>query len=296
MRASQLDTEPKASSVAAIVFTYNENINLPLWLKHYGSQFGEEHLYIADRGSNDGSIDNIGKANLIRLPRNEFDEFEKTEFINSMHAALLNFYDAVIYTDCDEFLVPDPDKYSDLRHYIAEMPGDFVRAVGVDVLHVLNKEFPIDLTRPILSQRRFGKFGSASCKALISKVPLRWLPGFHSCNQKVPVDPELTMFHLKFMDYNIAMQRQLINIDTVWSERSLKQNFGQHHRWDIHTFVHNGFFVPTDVANRNAYGAFEFSAEIAAFESRSELANGYWYIPMDIHKFVTIPDRFGVSL
>ena len=233
---------------------------------------------------------------MIKLPRDEFDEFEKTEFINHLHSALLKFYDAVVYTDCDEFLVPDPERHARLKEYIATMSVDCVRAVGIDVLHIINHEFPLDLSKPILSQRQYGKFGSPSCKALISKVPLRWLPGFHTCDLKVGIDPALVMFHLKFMDYNIATQRQIVNVETVWSKRSLENKFGEHHRWDMKQFVHSGFLVPADVFNRNAYGEFDFADEISAFDANTALSNGYWYIPMNIHKYVKLPERFSQLL
>lgn len=164
-------------SVAVVTFTYNESTNLPIWLKYYGAHFGEANLFVADRGSNDGSVDNIGKANLLRLPRNAFDEFEKTDFMNHLHASLLNFFDVVIITDCDEILVPDPSKYATLRAYVENMDAPCIRAVGIDVIHLITSEAPLDLARGILSQRSFGKFSSPECKNLISKVPVRWLPG-----------------------------------------------------------------------------------------------------------------------
>jgi hypothetical protein len=282
----------KELSIAAITFTYNENINLPLWIKYYGAQCGENNLFIADRGSTDGSIHDIGEANLMKLPRNEFDEHGRTVFINELHAALLKFYDVVIYTDCDEFLIPDPAKFESLRTYIHSMSGDYARAIGVDVLHIINEELPLDLSRPILSQRCFGRFGSASCKALIARAPIRWLTGFHSCDKNVPIDPSLILFHLKAMDYAIAVNRQVVNQETVWSKRSIDENLGVHHRWDMKTFVQNLFFVPADIYARNGFVDFEFSGEIEAFQDRTTLANGSWYIPMDMHKFVRFPDRF----
>ena len=110
------DSEGKKQvSVAAVTFTYNEAVNLPLWIKHYGGRFGEHNLFISDRGSNDGSINNIGNSNLMKLHRNEFDEFAKTDFISNLFSALLKMYDVVIYTVCDDFLIPDPDRYPDLR-------------------------------------------------------------------------------------------------------------------------------------------------------------------------------------
>lgn len=283
-------------SIAALTFTYNEHVNLPIWIKHYGAVCGEQNLFIADRGSDDGSIENVGAANLLRLPRNEFDEFEKTDFVNHMQAALLKFYDVVICTDCDEMLLPDPSVFPTLNAYINQMTVDCVRAIGIDVLHIIDHELPLDFAKPILSQRGSGRFGSPSCKAMISKVPIRWLPGFHSCDRKVEIDESLLMFHLKFMDYNIACKRQRINVDTVWSQDSLDKKFGSHHRWDMETFVHRGFFVPSDVYRKGEFVEFELNQEIRLFDARTSYANGSWYIPMDLYKWVKIPSKYSSLL
>jgi Glycosyl transferase family 2 len=276
---------------AVITFTYNEAVNLPIWLRHYGTNFGEANLFIADRGSNDGSLGAIGEANLLRLPRDSFDEYQKTDFISSFHRSLLNFYDAVIITDCDELLVADPQKYQNLRHYMETTSHDYVSGLGLEVLHIINAELPIDLSKPILSQRRYANFYSAGCKCLISRVPTIWLPGFHSCNHVPRIDPDLYMIHTKLMDYGAAMNRQQVNIDTKWSQRSLEQNLGAHHRFDFKTFVHQCFLVPIDAINRGLISPFTFAAEISEIQSRTTEHEGYYHIPMNLSKLVELPDR-----
>src|SRR5689334_11236262 len=39
--------------VAALTFVFNEAVNLPIWIKYYGSNFGERNLYVVDRESTD---------------------------------------------------------------------------------------------------------------------------------------------------------------------------------------------------------------------------------------------------
>lgn len=277
---------------AVITFTYNESVNLPIWIRHYGANFGEENLFVADRGSDDGSLQAIGAANLLRLPRNQFDEFEKTSFISHFHRSLLNFYDYVIITDCDELLVPDPQKYPSLRDYVEACSLDYVNCVGLELLHIINAELPIDLTKPMLSQRRYANFRSVSCKPLMSRIPVTWLPGFHCCNHPPRFDPDLYMIHTKLMDYGVALRRQQINLTTEWSERSLAQNFGAHHRFDFRQFVHQCFLVPLDAINRGLVSTFTFDTEIAEITSKTVEHQGYFYIPMNLSKLVEFPDRF----
>jgi hypothetical protein len=279
-------------STAVVTFTYNESVNLPIWLRYYGTNFGEDNLYVVDRGSDDASLDRIGKANLLKVPRKKFDEFEKTNFIATFHRSLLNFYDAVIITDCDEILVPDPEKFPNLREYIDGSDFSYVSGIGIDVLHILTEEPPLDLAQPVMRQRRYGRFNSPSCKILISREPVEWLPGFHSSNKPPKFDGVLYCFHTKSMDYSIATKRQMINQNTVWSEQSLAQNLGAHHRFDINRFVHQFFFVPADLVNRGQVQEFDFSGETEQIVSEAVQHKGSYYIPMNISKLVRIPDRF----
>ena len=279
---------------AVITFTYNENINLPIWIRYYGRNFRAHNLFVADRGSNDGSVEDLASVNVIRLPRNEFDEHHKTDFISSFHRSLLNFYETVIITDCDELIVPDPDLFPNLKEYVEQLQFDYVNCVGIDILHIIDREIPLDLKEPILSQRSFGRFHSPECKPLIAKVPMNWLPGFHSSNKPPNFDQRLFLFHTKLMDYNIAMARQQINRGTVWSERSLSFNFGAHHRFDHAKFVRNGFLAPMDIVNRGDVGEFSFEKELELLVSGTVEQGGFYHIPLkEPHaKIVGLPERF----
>jgi len=50
--------------------------------------------------------------------------------------------------------------------------------------------------------------------------------------------------------------------------------------------------VPIDVINRNLVLPFTFDAEIAEITSKTIEHEGYFHIPMNISKFVELPDRF----
>lgn len=280
--------------IAAVTFVYNEIVNLPIWVKYYGSNFGYENLFIIDRSSDDGSTEGLGAVNVVKIPRPAFDEDAKTNLMSSFHSALTSCYDCVVITDADEILVPDPDKYKNLAEYISTLDGNYVNAIGVDVTHLITEEPPLDPQRPILSQRRFGRFHAPECKHLISKIPIRWMPGLHASNKPPRFDPELLLFHLKLMDYSVAVNRQIINLETKWSEKSLERNYGAHHRYSLDQFVRQSFLVPVDLLNRKQIFEFEFSAEIEALYTRTVIdAEGNHRIPMNISKMVNIPERFN---
>ncbi len=63
--------------IAALTFAYNELVNLPIWRRYYGQQFGEHNLFLIDHGSDDGSTDDLGDVNRIGLPHTPFDDAKK---------------------------------------------------------------------------------------------------------------------------------------------------------------------------------------------------------------------------
>lgn len=276
-------------SVAAFTFVYNESVNLPIWLRYYGSNFGSKNLYVIDRESTDGSTSNLGDVNKISIPRTAFDEFRRAEFISSFHNSLLQAYDTVIFTDTDEIIVPDLAIYSGLNDYIARTDFDYVTSIGMNVCHAIHLEDPIDWDRPLLEQRKYARFFSSQCKTLISRTPVKWLPGFHSMNHRPKIDPNLFIFHLKLMDFYAAIRRQKINRETEWAQES--QGLGLHHRYDSAQFVQEGFLVTVDLLNRKLVVPFEFSEDIARFDAEVTEKNGNFYIPMGHTKFVEIPER-----
>jgi hypothetical protein len=283
-------------NVAALTYVYNENINLSIWRRYYGANFGENNLFVVDRQSDDGSTRDLGDVNKFVFPRTGFDDTKKIQTLNSLHSALLQSFDCVIVTDCDEIVVPDPQAYSSLRQYIETNTPEYINCIGLDICHVLTMELPLDLASPILSQRSTACFRSSGCKPLMSSTPTIWLPGGHSCNKPPRFDEHLFVFHLKYMDYSISMQRQVINRGTVWSDNSINSRHGEHHRYDFARFVREGFLDPINVVANNKIEAFDFKQDISTIISRTVEKNGYFHIPMDMAKFVAIPDRFKIML
>jgi hypothetical protein len=280
---------------AVVTFVYNELINLPIWVHYYSANFGANNLFVVDRGSDDGSTTNLGGVNVIPIPRGEFDEHRKTGFINSVCRALLYVYDTVIYNDCDELVVPDLSTFVNLRDYIERREFEYVSCIGLNVLHMLSQEGPLDLEKPILSQRKYARFGSDQCKTSVTRVPLTWKPGFHCCDRPPNFDPSLYLFHNKWMDYTFAMRRQRINRDSIFSQRMTEARMGAHWHYGTERFAWEGFFKPLNQAHTNGVSAFEFSAEIATINASVSEKSGVYYVPMNIRKLVEIPEHLKAA-
>jgi len=217
------------TTLAIVTMVYNEAELLPVWLRYYASQVGAAHCYIVDHGSDDGSTEpaRIGGANLLRLPRSPQDDTRRAEFISRLCAALLGYYDAVLYTDIDEIVVAEHGLQAFSAH-----AAPVSTAIGLNIIHAAG-EPPIDLQRPVGAQRRYAAFSSALCKPVLIRRPVAWAPGFHCVADADPVFEGLYLFHLRYCDRAIALARLGRTRAMPWAD----QAGGAHQRVDDAAFT-----------------------------------------------------------
>jgi hypothetical protein len=221
---------PANLKVAVITQVFNEDFFLPVWLNHYGKIFGFNNLIIIDDGSFDGSTNDVRIKRLVRKERTPLDEADRALLISLFHEELLKYYDVVIYTDCDELIVIDPLINIGLRDYIIKLSFNSINVIGFNILHDRVTEAKINLGLSLFSQRRFVRFDSMYCKPLLSKVPIRWSPGFHGSNKERVFDDNLFMFHLRSIDYEYSRRRIKALNSIEFSTESLSSNFSSHFR------------------------------------------------------------------
>jgi hypothetical protein len=190
--------------LAAITMVRNEAAMLPRWIRHYSEQCsGPESLVVIDDNTTDGSTDGL-PCSVIRTPSFIHRQFEPARLgmVSHIASGLLEAYDAVVFADADEFLVADPDRYGSLRDLVAAKPDNRVfGAMGLNVVHHVGHEPPLDPERPILAQRRMAKFIPLMCKPAIKKVHGQWTAASHGLRHtEWTIDPDLYMFHAKFAD------------------------------------------------------------------------------------------------
>jgi hypothetical protein len=284
-------------TVTAMTMVYNEGAMLRRWLQHYGGHLGHKNLLVLDDGSNDGSTDDIGAAGRIRLPRGEFDDGIRADFVSNLQAALLKFFSAVIYTDCDEFLIPDPRKFANLAEYIGRTSPDCIRALGLDVFHDRTKEGRLAADVPLLAQRRYCRFYSDMCKPLVTKVPVRWVAGFHAADKAAQVDPELFLIHLKYADYDDAIRRQEITNTMKWSNRAIESGWGKKHRAPKHEMTRNFFDAPAARLARDGGSDLDPHALAETVNRGLIQAHGVWRCPPSGgDRFFRIPEWLKSAL
>lgn len=263
-------------NVAVVTMFYNETVNLPIWVKYYGNIFGRDSLYPIDHGSEQDVRDVTAGCNYIRIPRSPFNDPRRAAFISNLQHSLLQMYDYVIYTDCDELLVADPDNFSSLKDYISKMSSDYVTSVGLNIQQVVEREAPYDTRHSILDQRSYCRFVSPMCKTLISKVPLTWGGGFHTTDKPINIDKNLFLFHTRRMDLDVALKRLKITREMSW----VSHKAGHHQRVSDdelkHYFLANNKSLIVD--------SFDFQRDLDKWESQGSEFHS--------NRLLTIPNKF----
>jgi hypothetical protein len=227
--------------VAVITMARNESVMLPRWVAHYGAAAGERNLYVLDDGSDDGSTTGLaatvitmpvrateqqarrstrsptrswrpGRAGGKRLRRARagwgFGAY-KAAVASKLAVALLEMYDVVVYTDADEFIVPDPRRYAGLGDYLEQHEGSAVLApVGLNLVHLPGREPTLRSDMPLLAQRRHVKVVGGMCKPAIKRIGARWSAGTHGVKAPYTLSRDLYLLHAKYADYDVALSTQ----------------------------------------------------------------------------------------
>ncbi|TLU72780.1 glycosyltransferase family 2 protein [Lichenicoccus roseus] len=217
--------------LAIVTMVYNEGDFLPVWLRHYCPQVTPERCHVIDHGSDDGSTAAHllpPGLNLLRIPRSPQDDERRAGFVSQYCAALLSWYESVIYVDVDEMLVADPLHHVSLASFAASLqPTAVATAIGLDVVHRPADEAALDWTRPISLQRQWLRFSSSMCKPALIRRPIRWAPGFHNIEAE-PEFSSLYLFHLRYADMQSGLQRLARTRAQAWS----RPEAGSHQRVD----------------------------------------------------------------
>jgi hypothetical protein len=201
--------------VLAMTMAHNEGDMLRRWVTYYGGQVGRRNLLVLDHGSTDGSTDELDNVPIVHIPRKVPDrmtpgwfDLQRTRAINRIALGLLAFYDAIIYSDTDEFLIADPAVFGSLLEVVEHHSEEgFIAGVGLNVLHDAEHESALDPARPVLEQRHVAAVASGYCKPLIRRSQEEWLRGFHGATVPYRVIPGLYLLHLKFADVDEQRRR-----------------------------------------------------------------------------------------
>ena len=220
---------PARKRRAVVTMVHDESVFLPIWLRYYSRFFEPDDIYVLDNDTTDGSTDGPGFVR-VPAPSDRVDHTWMVETLAAFQHELIDRYDAVMVTDVDEIIAPDPS-WGDLGQYIDRLDEDFVNALGYEVIHLPDREPPLDLDQPILGQRAYWFANDAYDKPLLATVPMEWVPGFHSTlDGSHNEDPDLRLIHLHRMDYEMCRSRHATRATRAWNRRDVEKRWAAYNR------------------------------------------------------------------
>lgn len=191
--------------IAVTTCAYNERFLLERWLAYYSKI--ADSIHVVDHETQDGSIEKAMKKFKFSYHAMSGPHWDvstgglTTEKNKELVRNLLGDYDCIVCPDVDEFIIPDPEKYKNLRDYIGRMKTAYSRCDGHALVETIG-EPPIDWDKPLLEQRKYWRWEEQLCKPIVTKIPLDWSAGKHALisGEMLKPDKDLVLIHLKEMD------------------------------------------------------------------------------------------------
>ena len=162
----------------------------------------------------------------------------------------------VLFTEVDEIVVADPAVWgnrSNLKGFMQEFAHDstkiYARPSGRTLSHSISgdqAEPPLNWASPLLAQRRWWAHSAKYSKPLFTKVPLKYIPGFHHARPFTAPDTEKE---------RVRLQRYLSNLsDTTAEVRTAA--VAVDHGIAVNSKVHSTRLANSSTGNASAlYGA-----------------------------------------
>lgn len=221
----------KNDKIAVFTIAQDEPSYAPLWVSYYRRFFASEDVYVLDHNS---VAPICLDCQVVRLTHSVSWHHEwLKDTVQKFQEFLFQTYDVVLFSECDEFIAADPVTGQSLTDII--LSTAVVSACnGFNIIHDIESEGDIDVTKDILSQRRFMIKDKKYNKCLVSRVPLKWKQGFHALekngvHRKVVYGTGLLLLHLHYADFRMAQERAGLRSLRVFHD----QRGGQHNRFDV---------------------------------------------------------------
>lgn len=168
---------------------FEEDIFLPIYLRHYLKYFSPENIFVIDHGSSKNIIPQ--GINRIYIPRDRpFSEKSRLELIKKVSDGLLEYYDFGVYSDCDELI-----SFEGVNDQ-ALMSREVTYVAGFEV-------FSAHTDR---DSRLLGLLNPCECKPLIFTKTPAWTAGFH-CSGAIPDAITIPLVHIRYLDRASARDR-----------------------------------------------------------------------------------------
>lgn len=209
--------DPSRARLACVTMVRGDHVFLQRWVDYYAPLAGLENLHVLRHGE-DAGIDRIAAGtNIVPLPRgDDLSGFDRRRWaaLSDFASGLTLYYNWVLCNDVDELVAPDPATGLNLTAYLDGLFGRGLAApvispFAVEIVHTPATEpETIAADRPILSVRRNFRINSNYAKPCLIRRRIKFSVGGHGSNvADVRLDPQLWLFHLRYMDDAISTAR-----------------------------------------------------------------------------------------
>lgn len=223
----QNDPQPAPlKRIAAITTVRNDTVFLEKWVQYYGRELGIKNLFVFIDGHDQPKPDWLKDVNTLVLPHIPLERVpamrRRARVMSNLARGLFRYFDSVIVTDVDEFLIVDPDLNVTLAKYLSQSKArTTVSGLGLDVGQHIELEDQLDKSRPFLDQRKFAHLSSRYTKPVVAFKPVTWGSGMHRIKgRNFHIDPNLFLFHFGMVDYELSTGKTAdkSRLATGWSK------------------------------------------------------------------------------
>lgn len=201
-------------SIAFVTMVRNEPIFLPIWVKYYSRFVPKSQLHVIFDGMDQVPPPETDGCQILILPAMAYGpgwDARRWLFLERFVATLLARYDVVVLNDVDEIIVIDPAQSDDLIS--AMMQAKELGAISPFALEIIHRTdieaAPFDPASGVLAQRHHVRINASYSKPCIIAQPVHWSTGGHySDYPRLHLSRNLFLFHLRFMDRDILLDRQ----------------------------------------------------------------------------------------
>ena len=191
--------------IAIVTIVHQSPVILRKWITHHSTLVGQRNLFVIAHGTCPEHQDFKGEYNYLTVPRLfHLDiDAQRMNAVSDFVSFLQHYYDAVLYTDADELLLLDPSLDISFQDHIL---SDTEKTRAPLFFNIIPKpdQTSLDWQKPILSQSLALSFNPKLCNPCVF-YQRPHLFGRHA-TLEVPhrIDPGLFMFHLKYVDPQLA--------------------------------------------------------------------------------------------
>ena len=216
---------------AVFTIVKNESYFLPIWIKHYKKYFDSSDIYVLDHQSTDGSTTGLDVNVIPVINEMAFDHQWLVNTVQQQQEKLREEYESVLFAESDELVYT-------LEKPLNEIIDDFINdssvthqtCSGYEVIEDIGNEKILEPGDEIFRNRNFWFEHEMYSKTLLSKIPLRWIWGFHSAiNVSINKKYNLFLCHLHRCDFEFMLKRHEERA-TKWKLKDDGAGVGFQHR------------------------------------------------------------------